>query len=279
MSITGFVNADHVSVVRTTEAADLEQIRLPQVQAVVWMPAQLPAWCDVLAAAVQDGSFEVPRAIIDDATLTDVGGWLEARLPTGVVAPEVREALERDVLALVDRQRALTGASRFMVRALTAAPNQQCGYHVDTVAPGAPTCGLLRVYNGAGTAYVDPTNVVGMREVYHYMSRRERLVRQLADAEAGGDHDASGRLRLGIAELDEARAFLRDPGEVATAPAGSIVAFKHLDVRLHWSDHDPGMAWIHCSPMNGKRRLVVNVTARAPSARRVARPAPGASAP
>ena len=50
------------------------------------------------------------------------------------------------------------------------------------------------------------------------------------------------------------------------APAGSIVAFKHVDVRYHWSVHPQVPAWIHSSPMTGTPRLVVNLTSpqRAP---------------
>jgi hypothetical protein len=69
-----------------------------------------------------------------------------------------------------------------------------------------------------------------------------------------------------IMRLDREIDFLKRPCETLVAPAGSIVAFKHLDLSLHWSDHPKGLAWIHCSPMEGEPRLVVNITpARATS--------------
>jgi Protein of unknown function (DUF1826) len=271
--------ADGGVVLRTTSEADLRQIRLPQVQAVVWTPPTLPPWFEELGAAVRDGSFHFRRACLGNADAAQIDAWLEESLPTARVSPDVREAAKQDVLALVERQRALTGASRFMVRALTDEPSRHCGFHVDTVPPDAPRWGVLRVYNGAGTDYVDPSNVVSMRAFYVYMSRRERLVRSVSNAAAAGDRPAHERLSDDLARLDAECAFLRDRRLTCTAPAGSVIAFKHLDVSLHWSDHAVRLAWIHCSPMDGERRFVVNVTARAPWGRRSPAPGPGAIVP
>jgi hypothetical protein len=49
--------------------------------------------------------------------------------------------------------------------------------------------------------------------------------------------------------------------------AGAVVAFKHVDVGLHWTPHAKAKAWIHCSPMCGAARLVVNVTCPDPIGR------------
>jgi hypothetical protein len=147
-----------------------------------------------------------------------------------------------------------------MLRIFTEAPSTECGFHIDTVPPGAPAVGLLRVYNGAGTDYIDPTNVTSISDFYHYLGRRDRLRRDHRAARK--EHDASALLRLEreIAEHDAARPFVRRANESGVAPAGSIVAFRHMDGRHHWSDLAKPLAWIHSSPMTGRPRLVVNVT-------------------
>jgi len=149
--------------------------------------------------------------------------------------------------------------SRFHFRIFAAAPTTNCGFHVDTVAPGAVKWGLVRVYNGAGTEYVDPNDVVSMRDFYRYLSRRERLERERGEAQGCGNTERFARLEAEIQILDQEHAFLTPRGKVQVAPSRSIVAFKHLDVSLHWSDHSKALAWIHCSPMRGRARLVVNV--------------------
>lgn len=257
-------------VLRTSDAQDLERVRLPHVVAVVCAPAMYPAWLEEVAAAVASGAFQVQRTILDGAGLDQIGDWLETQLPLGVLAPKVRSALLGDVLSLVERQSTLAQASRFVFRVLTSQPSRHCGFHVDTVLPGALPWGLLRVYNGAGTDYVRPDNVISMRVFYSFLSRRERLVRTLSLTQAAGDVETNQRVLGEIVQLDEERAFLKDPDELFTVPAGSTVAFKHLDVRLHWSNHAPALAWLHCSPMVGEPRLVISVTARNSAARRFA---------
>jgi len=233
---------------RTANERDLELIKLPHIQAVIFVPPELPAWLTQFGAAVARGSFQLPRTVLDDVTINDIEGWLHANMPAGAVEPEVLHAVRGDALSLVAREREMTGATRFVFRIFTGIPNRHCGFHVDTVPAAAPAHGLLRVYNGNGTAYVDPDNVISMREFYKYLSQRERLIRT-AETDS-------------IIELDEARPFLLRPDDVHIAPAGSIIAFKHLDVRLHWSEHPRELAWIHCSPMEGDARFVVNVMAR-----------------
>ncbi|WP_428265313.1 DUF1826 domain-containing protein [Haliangium sp.] len=262
-------------IVRTLDEHELVRILEPQVQAVVYAPPALPAWMGELAGAVAAGEFRVRRTILGEVTGAEIAGWLEDNLPVGVVAEAVRDALVADVLALVERQRAMTESSRFMLRIFTGAPTRDCGFHVDTVPPGAPRFGLLRVYNGAGTDYVEPAALISMRGFYRYASRRERLAREWAEARAGDDESVRRRALADLVQLDEERAFLAGPERVETAPAGAIVAFRHLDVRHHWSTDERHRAWIHCSPMQGEPRLVVNVTAHRSATGRFSRPGGG----
>jgi hypothetical protein len=264
-------------VLRTRQERDLDQIRFPHVQAVICAPSP-PPWLAEVARAVRSGGFVVPRTILENVGIGDVERWLHANLPHGAVATSVRAALLADLVSLVQRQQALTGALRFVYRILTETPSRHCGFHVDTIMPGAPPWGLLRVYNGARTSYVEPSNVTSMREVYRHLHRRERLVREIREAQATGQHGTRRRLLDDLVALDDAPQFLRAPGEVATVPAGSIVAFKHLDIRLHWSDHPSSLAWIHCSPMEGTPRLLANVTVRPGAGASRHRPRSGASA-
>jgi hypothetical protein len=251
-------------VIETRDERDLERIRDDRVQAVVYEPPELPAWLAELAEVVRDGRFCVPRTILDDAGRDEIAAWLDRHLPIDALSRPAGRALLEDLLALVDRV-ATTGASRFMFRVLTGAPNRHCGFHVDTVPAGAPRWGLLRVYTGGGTHYAPPGELTSVADFYRYMSRRERLIRELGEA---ADPAARAALHDEVVALDDGLAFLRPDARIATAPAGSIVAFKHLDVRLHWSEHDPELAWIHCSPMSGEPRFLVNVTAARPADRR-----------
>ncbi len=244
-------------VVRTRDEAELDTIAEPAVQAVIFDPEPPPRWLGDVAAAVESGELAVPRTVLEDVARDDVARWLAHHLPSTPLG----DALAADVLALVDRQARTTGASRFMVRFVNGTPDRHCGFHVDTVPPAAPPWGLLRVYCGAGTSYVAPEAVSSARAFYQYLGRRERLVRELD----GGDAAAYDRL----VELDDTLAFAPSRA-IEVAEAGTIVAFKHLDVRSHWGDHDATLAWIHCSPMTGGPRFLVNVTSH--------RPARGASA-
>jgi len=255
--------ADDVVVIRTGDIHELELILRASVQAVVYTPQTMPEWFAEVARAVESGAFQIPRTVLPNASYHEIEDWLELRFPTRVLAPEVRTCLKQDVLALVDQLKAISLASRFMLRIFTEAPTTECGFHVDTVPPASLVCGLLRVYNGRGTEYADPSNVTGMDDFYRYLARRERLVRERAEARRDGQ--TSGQLDQEIKALDEERAFLVQGTEVSVAPSGSIVAFKHVDIRYHWSNHPKSMAWIHCSPMGGEPRLVVNLTAPGPT--------------
>lgn len=247
-------------VVPTGSPNDLDQIRLPHVQAVIYTPSELPGWFASLADAVHTDRFLVNRTVLHGVWRDVIDGWLAAHLPVGV-SEEVREAFQRDVMSLIDRCGALTGATRYVFRILTDVPNCRCGYHVDTVPPGAVGWGLLRVYCGPQTEYAHPANVSSVREFYRYLSRRERLTREAREAEQAGDPVSCLQALAEIDRLDAEPPFLCNPRAVLVVPPGSVVAFKHIDVQRHWSNHPKADAWIHRSPMAGNRRLVVNVSA------------------
>ncbi|TMQ04286.1 MAG: DUF1826 domain-containing protein [Deltaproteobacteria bacterium] len=264
-------------IVHARDEQELDRIIEPSVQAVIYQPPSLPAWLGAVAGAVERGALAVPRTTLASARRDELAAWLEHHVPVGAVADEVRAALIEDVLAMSDRLAIRTGGGRFLMRIFTGAPSTECGFHVDTVPPGAPVWGLLRVYNGAGTAYIEPDNLDSVAAFYRYLGRRERLARERREARAAGDGAAAARLESEIVALDARPAFLHRPQDIHVAPAGAIVAFKHLDIRLHWSSHGRAAAWIHCSPMAGAPRLVVNLTV--PQAvPRSARPAPHVSA-
>ncbi len=249
-------------VLVTAEEPDLDRVREPDVLAVVWVPPRLPAWLTEVDAAVRAERLRVPRTVLDGVSPGDAADWLAGHLQPAGLTEATAAALVDDVRRLAERTARLTGAARCLVRILTAAPTPHCGFHVDTVAPGAAPWGLVRVYNGAGTAYVEPAAVSRMREFYWYLGRRERVVRDLEGARGSGERRAVAELERERARLDRERPFVADPAAVATVPAGAVVAFTHLDAGRLWSDHDPNLAWIHCSPMSGTPRLVVNVTPR-----------------
>jgi hypothetical protein len=258
-------------IVLTGDAQDLAAIVRPGIQAVIHIPPASPAWLSEIGAAVEEGRLRLPRSVLPHATRDDIAAWLEQHVPVDTVAKPARYSLIQDVLGLTDRLAAIAGAGaavrprRFMLRIFTEAPTTQCGFHVDTVPPAAPAFGLLRVYNGAGTLYVEPANVTSMADFYRDLGRRERLARERGRGRRERDAAALERLEREIAAHDAARPFLRRPDEIAVAPAGSIVAFKHVDVRHYRTDHPKSMAWIHCSPMTGSTRLVVNLTVPQPS--------------
>jgi Protein of unknown function (DUF1826) len=252
--------ADQALVLRTKRESDLNRIVETRIQAVIYEPDPSPTWLAALAAAVESGKFTIPRTVLPHATANDIATWLAEHVRDSTLTPDIREALLRDVLGLVAKLGNSTGATHFMMRIFTDAPTTECGFHVDTVPSGAPPWGFLRVYNGAGTAFVEPDNVTSISEFYRYLGRRERLERERRDARHNGDNNLLDRLEREICGLDDGPSFLKRPNEIYCAPPGSIVAFKHLDAGLHWTSHGTAKAWIHCSPMHGVARLVVNVT-------------------
>jgi hypothetical protein len=254
----------------TGDESGLGAITRPDVQAVIYVPPA-PPWIAEIAEAVETGRFRIDRTILPNVACSEIDAWLERHLPAGVVAERTRTGLRCDILELAGRLAALAGARCLMLRIFTDSPSTECGFHVDSVPPAAAAFGLLRVYNGAGTEYVEPANVTSMADFYRYLSRRERLARDRAAVRRDNDAASLALLEREIAAHDAARPFLRRPNEIGLAPAGSIVAFKHIDIRYHWSDHAKAMAWIHSSPMAGTPRLVVNLTAPQPMPRVIRR--------
>lgn len=245
----------------SSQAGDLARINRPDVLAVVYDPPSRPPWMRQLARAVEGGGFSVPRTLLSRVTEAEIRRWLETNLPWEALPGEAAAGLFDALMEMVAWERRLTGAEYFMLRLFTEAPTARCGFHLDTAVPRAPTVGLLRVFNGPGTRFVQPENLVGMGAFYRYFGTRERLGKQLEGALEQEDAGAVAALEREIDALDRELPFLHDPAEVHTVPEGALVAFKHLDARLHWSDHAPGLAWIHCSPHAGPPRLVVNLTA------------------
>jgi hypothetical protein len=264
MSYLQKANVEHPQAVilHTDEQRELDLVRLSHVQAVIYTPHTLPAWITEVGAAVRSGPFQIDRTILSCVTREMIEAWLESNISATLLPHALRSALQEDILILVDRCAALTGASHFYFRAMTDVPNRYCGYHVDTVPQRLPPWGLLRVYCGPGTEYVEPRNVISMAEFYRYLSKRNRYVRQLHEALQNEEGVWRAQIMAALADLDETPSFLRQPYEPYVAPAGSIVAHTHINIQLHWSDHGKELAWIHRSPMEGERRLLVSVAAR-----------------
>ncbi len=247
--------------VRTVnDKAELAQIVDPKVTAVILAPSATPGWLAEVVDALETGDLSIPRTTLDGVTVEEFSKWLGEELASASLSAEAGDALLADLLAVPRAAADLSGSRRLIVRILTAEPTTDCGFHVDTTRPGVAPWGLLKTYNGPGTSYVDPANVTSMSDFYRYLSRRERLEREDGDVE----------------ELDIDPGFLHYPAGIDVAGACSMIAFKHLDVSTMWSEQDPARAWIHCSPMAGKPRLVINATGCDPQPR--GRPGAGANA-
>ena len=258
MGCTG-VQASNV-IVFTDCVAELSRVRDPGVQAVIFKPVRRASWETSVETAVESGAFVIERFCNTVERSEELVHTLEHCLPNGGLEFETRLALIDDLAALADQLGVIAGCRKLMLRLFTEAPTEHCGFHVDTVAPGRPPFGLLKVYNGQGTIYVDPCNVVRMRDFYEYLGRRENLVRLLRQAlDDGHTFDAQAH-SIELEALDAALPFLRSSELVNEVPVGSTVAFRHIDISEHWSDHETDCAWIHCSPMAGGIRLVANLT-------------------
>ena len=219
-------------------------------QAIFLLPSgNVEDWQVELTDAVESGRYLFPRAEVDGCDADEIATWLDRILPQSSIRHDTRNALLSDVLSLIELQRSITGADRHRVRILAEKPSCRCGFHVDTVAPGAPTWGLLRVYNGEGTRWVDSRNVVSMSAFYNWLQHRDHIVRDCEPTDPS------------LADIDRNLLFLHDQADIRDIPKGATVVFRHLDVSLHWTDHSPDLAWIHSSPMSGVPRLVVNVSA------------------
>jgi len=246
---------------------DLESIKDPDVQAVFHHLPKSASWNRELQAAIETDTFQVPRTIMPWQTPGEIRNWLEESIPLEGVTAATRKELIQALLMLVECAQDLTGASQFMIRLFTGRPNCRCGYHVDTVPPGAPAVGILHVFNGASTLYVDSENVTTMSDFYEYLGARERLARIMARAQGKGDRGRYLEAMQNMRRLDTRPPFLRDPANLNAIPAESTIAFKQVDSRIHWSDHPASLAWIHASPSEGAPRLVVNIAGRDQAAR------------
>lgn len=227
----------------------LERITDPQIQAVIWVPRPVPSWLEECADAVRDGRLTIARTNRSGLTRAEIEALVGELVPDGL---PFSADLRSDLLGLADHLERISGRRRFQLRIFTEAPSTRCGFHVDTVPPGLPPFGLMRVYAGSPTQYADRRNIVSIASFHRYMSRRERLLRDIND---GANEGALARL----IELDRSPEFLCDRADLRVTAPGAVVAFRHLDAADHWNCERGTDAWIHCSPMTGERRLVVNV--------------------
>jgi hypothetical protein len=218
----------------------------------VFVPSRVEDWHAELASAVAHGVFRIDRTELDGISIDEIGTWLDRHLPRDAVCTATRDALISDVLNLAHLQGALANANVHRLRIHTDAPSTRCGFHVDTVPPKTSTWGILRVYNGAGTHWLRSNQVRSMRAFYDWLQAREQFVRRCAA-------DDSART-AGVAAFDHAPSFLIEGATIDYVPAGTTIVFRHIDARLHWNDHAANLAWIHCSPMSGSPRLVVNIS-------------------
>lgn len=259
MSANSVVEPEHTLIVVTDDAADLAQVRRPEVQAVICVPLQHAPWEAELATAVEGGAFVIRRCSLL-AGCSELADVLEHSLSLDGLRFETRLALIDDLLVLAERLATIACCRGLMLRLFTEPPSVHCGFHVDTVGPGVPPFGLLKVYNGQGTHYVKSADVTRMHDFYDYLSRRERLAREWRGALDMGQVPYAEHLRTELEALDTALPFLRSCAPVREVPVGATVAFRHLDVRQHWSEHGKECAWIHSSPNAGTTRLVANLT-------------------
>jgi hypothetical protein len=254
----------HDRIISTPRADDLSFILLPDVQAVI-ASLKPEAWIEELSTAVSNGSFVVKRSILDGVSISGIALFLSEVLNASSLAPSVRTALYDDVLGLATTCADLTGATRFRFRFFTDIPNTRCSYHVDVVPSGSPTTALIRVYCGARTEYIEPSNVVSWEDFYAWEFRRKQQVQAVAEARARQDAAAEERAKSRLARLDAKPHFLIQPENVFTVPPHTLVACKFVDGK-HLLDRTHVQArsargWIHRSPMAGVPRCVATVNA------------------
>lgn len=209
-------------------------------------------WREELTTAIENDLFVLPRTELLGVSLDAAARWLDHNLPVEPVSRSTRDALISEILDLIHLTEHVTDAPAYRVRLLTEIPNQRCGFHVDTVRPGQPQWGVLRVHNGCGTLWVSPDDVRSTTDFYTHLHNRECLTRSHLAGVVEGDDD--------VQALDDNPAFVAEDAVINVVPSGTTVVFRHLPADKHWSDHAPDSAWIHCSPMRGKRRLVINIS-------------------
>ncbi|EAR21593.1 DUF1826 domain-containing protein [Nitrococcus mobilis] len=214
-------------------------------------PAREP-WEGELQQAVEQGAFHVPRVDLPGLSLDGMATWLDRNLPTSAVSRDTRDRLLSDILALTYTVEDLTSAQHYRLRIFTAPPDRRCGYHVDTVPAAAPLWGCLKVYNGAGTNWFAGDDIRSMAAFYRWLQTRDRIVRTLANDPPHRD--------AALQVLDEKPDFLVPGARSRRVASRTPVFFKHLPVDRFWTDHETDRAWVHASPMEGARRLVVNIS-------------------
>jgi hypothetical protein len=260
MSSVVDVESGDERVVSATCSGDLEQLREAGVQAVLLPLSLPPAWMVELACLSAEDAFNVPRTILHGVTLTEIEASVNGRLAASGLPPGVTGPLRADMLSLVETCRRLTGCDRFRFRFLTDTPNCDCNFHVDTVPPRVPTAGVLRVYFGAGTEYLDPAGLTSWMDFYRYVFDRHRLTRRAESGDAEARHAATAARD----QIDRCMPFISDLAAVKAVPAGTLVAMKLVDGRFLWAEHlhaRKARGWIHRSPMQGARRFMVSVNA------------------
>ncbi|MBG0794480.1 DUF1826 domain-containing protein [Methylocystis sp. H62] len=254
------IEAEASGIIFAEEFAAIERLRDPAVQAVFVRPSRRPEWEERLGAVVESGAFRFERLTLPTARIEELPSILEASLPEEGLAFATRLALIDDIAVMADELRQLAGCNSVLLRVLVEAPTEICGFHIDTVGPGLPPFGLLKVYNGEATRYVLARDMPDMGRFYDYLGKRERLSAEWRAALQKEDAAAADRRRSSMLNLDEMLPFLRKGAKVYRTPPGAVVAFRHLDVRELWNLHPSGRTWLHCSPMSGTPRLVVNLS-------------------
>jgi hypothetical protein len=257
---------DRDRVVVISDWQDLRKILDLRILAVILLAKQRPAWVEELASAVSSASFVVPRTILANATPEEVSDSVAKRLEDSPLSPGARQALREDMELLVHHCGELTGSKRFRFRFFTDTPNCRCSYHVDAVPPRAPTTALIRVYCGAPTEFVIPSNLTCWEDFYSYVFRRDQQVKAIATARQSGDSAAEAVASAKLSKLENSPPFLiQSDAPPQTVPTGALVACKFVDSYYLWgSTHvhaRSARGWIHRSPMTGDPRFVATVNA------------------
>ncbi|WP_347331863.1 hypothetical protein [Marinimicrobium locisalis] len=207
-----------------------------------------------LTQAIESERFIIPRYDVFDVELPTLANWLEFNLPSSPISKETRDALLSDILYVAQQVDTINPTKWFRLRIFTERPTTRCGFHVDTVPPGAPTWGAIKVYNGTGTLWVSPKDVRSMDLFYRHLQRHENHRRlQLPDQ--------------GHSPCENLTEFCLPYATINHVEPGTTAFFKHINADRHGSDHPTDQAWIHSSPSDGPSRLVVNLSPGANPAR------------
>jgi hypothetical protein len=259
--------ANHGRVIVTSDRQRLRDVLASDVLAVILEARSRPRWVKELAAAVGTLKFVLPRTILAAASIDEIAICVTTRLNEAGLSSQVRAALFRDLLDLVGSCATFTGSTRFRFRLFTDVPNCRCSYHVDAVPPNVPTTALVRVYCGARTQYVTPSNLKSWEDFYSYVFMRKQQLTAVADAQARCDLAAEERATARLLRLDERPPFLLQADTPEQVPPDATVACKFVDSRSLWGGTHlrtrAARGWIHRSPMFGEPRFVATVNAAA----------------